>query len=124
MVLLLAVATSHVAWVRCARLNPWLGGGFGMFSAPDRRWARVLEADGDALALPRGLRDLEKRALALPTRERLLTLGRAAAGDAPRPVRVEVWEAHFGPEMAPRPRLLAAATLGPAPATPGPGAKP
>jgi hypothetical protein len=106
--------------VRCCQLSPWLGGGFGMFSTVDARDVRVLrlEPGGEReVALPRAFDDEADRAATLPTDARLRALARAVAerpGNAGAALRVEVWEARFGPALEPAPRLLRALRVEPA----------
>ncbi|HEX2486506.1 MAG TPA: hypothetical protein VHQ66_14445 [Myxococcota bacterium] len=106
--LLLAVAASHAALVRCCALSPWLGGGFGMFSTIDAREVRALRG-GAELRLPRSLADEADRAATLPTDARLHALALALRRQAEHggaPLRVEAWETRFGPDLAREPRLL------------------
>jgi hypothetical protein len=83
---LLAIVATSQLWLAHARgLSPWCGGGFGMFSTVDGWGARHLHAwlRGDGwrreVEIPRELRDLEQRALALPDTTRLRALARALA---------------------------------------------
>jgi hypothetical protein len=118
--LLLAVAAGHAGLVRCCGLSPWLGGGFGMFSTADARDVRVLrlEPRGEReVALPRDLDDEADRAATLPTDARLRALARALAErpeNAGAALRVEAWEARFGPSLEPEPRLLRSLRVEPA----------
>lgn len=118
--LLLGVAASHAALVRCCSLSPWLGGGFGMFSTVDARAVRVLQEGlgGErALALPRALEDEADRAAMLPTDARLRALAQAL-GRQPEHggagLRVEAWATSFDPSLEPAPRLLRSLRVGPA----------
>jgi hypothetical protein len=110
--LLIALAAAHFALVRCCALHPWLGGGFGMFSAVDARHLQAWRLEGAAWArveIPPELDDAAERAEALPSRSRLRSLARALAEDGPgAPVRVEVWETRFDAAMQPLPRRLRA----------------
>jgi hypothetical protein len=83
---LLGVVAAVQLWLAHAHdLSPWCGGGFGMFSTVDGWGARHLHAwlRGDGwrreVGIPRELRDVEQRALALPDPTRLRALAGALA---------------------------------------------
>ena len=89
--LLVVVALVHIALVHAGPLNPWVGGGFGMFAQVDRREHRVVRADaelgGRRVALDiaaftdasgENLR-LVRRTTALPTEGALRGMGAALA---------------------------------------------
>jgi len=114
--LLLTLVAGGQLWLAHARaLTPWCGGGFGMFSTVDGWGARHLHAwlRGDGwrreVELPRELRDLEQRALALPDDTRLGVLARelVARDDGrlgpPRAVEILVFTRRFEPgELTPQ----------------------
>lgn len=89
--LLALVASVHIGLVHAGKLNPWVGGGFGMFAQVDRREHRVVRAyvdlDGRPVALDvyefseRSRRNLQlvRQASALPTRRALRGLSSALA---------------------------------------------
>jgi hypothetical protein len=100
------VAAAHFALRAAYDLHPWLGGGFGMFSTVDERrlFAWRVEAGGlRRLELPNDLDDAAERAEALPSEARLRAIADSLVAREPGggAVRVEVWEARFGPSMAP-----------------------
>jgi hypothetical protein len=113
--LLLAVAAHHFWLVQARSLHPWLGGGFGMFSTVDARSVVALRAGGaseERIPLPDELEDAAERCEALPGPARLQALADALAElpeQAGAVVRVEVWEAGFGPDLRPTWRPLGAA---------------
>jgi hypothetical protein len=121
-VLLLAAAAHHFARVRCCDLNPWLGGGFGMFSTADARRLRAwrVDAGGDRrVPIPDDLADAAERCEALPDEARLRSLATALAAapeQAGAAVRVEVWRTRFGADLRPEPQRLRAVTVDAAPA--------
>lgn len=103
--------------MRCCELNPWLGGGFGMFSTADARelraW-RVSAAGEERVAIPAELADAAARCEALPTESRLRALASAFAAapeHAGSALRVEVWRTRFGADMRPAPERLRAVTI-------------
>jgi hypothetical protein len=108
LVLLGAIAASHLVLARTTQLNPWLGGGFGMFSTVDARDLEI-EVVGDPAArleVPERLEDAADRAVAMPTRARVEALANALAVESGRPVRVAVWEVRFDRAMQPLTTLL------------------
>jgi hypothetical protein len=100
--LLIAVALQQIALASLQDLNPWKGGGFGMFSTTDRGGLRdvrafALTAEGqERLPIPPEFDTLRARARDLPTEAALHELGRAllalppAAASEVDAVRVEV----------------------------------
>lgn len=90
-----------------------------MFSTVDARAVRVLHEGPGAereLVLPRSLEDEADRAATLPTEARLRALAQALGRrpeHAGASLRVEAWEARFGPSLAPAPRLLRSLRVGP-----------
>jgi hypothetical protein len=119
--LLAGVVGLHFALVACCSLNPWLGGGFGMFSTVDERRVLAVATERDAerpIELPEELEDAADRAAALPTGARLRAIAEALADDPPpgaRAVRVEAWRMRFGPAFERRPQRLGAAEVEVAP---------
>jgi hypothetical protein len=119
---LLALVAGVQIWLAHAHgLTPWCGGGFGMFSTIDGWGARHLHAwlRGDGwrreVEVPRELKALEEKALALPdpARLRALALALAARDDgrlgAPRSVEILVLARSFdGDELVPRGVSIAA----------------
>jgi hypothetical protein len=107
------VAALHFGLVSRSDLDPWLGGGFGMFSTAEPRHVHAaIVRDGDATPLPLedDLDDRADRAEALPTAGRLESLADAIARSpeaAGGRVRVEVWRSRFDPRaLRPRSELL------------------
>lgn len=105
--LLALVAVHQIHLARSQDLDPWQGGGFGMFSTGVERHTHVFVTEGDRrleVDLPDELEDLEDRVLVLPTAARLAEMARKL-GDAQRDehpdrtgVRVEVWQTTFDVE--------------------------
>lgn len=100
-VLLVAVALQQVALANLACLNPWKGGGFGMFATLDRGGLRDVRAfartpDGEQrLGIPAELEGARLRVRDLPTDTALRELGeqllaRLPQAERPRAIRVEV----------------------------------
>ena len=136
--LLVVVALHQIHLARTAHLNPWKGGGFGMFATTDHASARrvralALTGDGGStrLAIPPDLGREVLRVRHLPVEaERLARrlARRAARGAIPAPpateaVRVEVWRIEIDLDAGvKRERRLhqAVAVLAP----PGPEARP
>ncbi len=119
--LLLAVAANQIWLSFRADLTPWCGGGFGMFSTVDGRFARHLHAFALSpslrveLAIPVELRESALAAVALPSESRLRAFARElepyAASDfeAPDTIRIEVFTRRVDPgTLAPRGVLLRA----------------
>jgi len=119
--LLVVVALHQIHLVERRGLSPWSGGGFGMFSTPDAAATRHLHVFvlrpglEREVAVPDALEDALRRALALPTDDRLRALGRALA-ELPTPdhgpatgVRIQVWGTeHAGETLEPKGRLIRA----------------
>jgi hypothetical protein len=108
--LLVAVAAAQLVLARSEALNPWSGGGFGMFSTLDHASRRHLHAFllrpglRREIVPPRALEREVSRLLTLPSRRRLRALADALA-DTPVPdhgpplgVQVQVWSTRFDPE--------------------------
>lgn len=118
--LLVALAGLQIVLAHTARLTPWKGGGYGMFSTSDHSGFRTvrafaLEDAGDRrLRVPDELRNEVLRSLDLPTDARLEHLAASLARHSAAPrVRVEVWRLEFDGELRPSPRRLAGAEAGP-----------
>jgi hypothetical protein len=97
--LLAAVALHQIALAQRFALNPWKGGGFGMFATVDRgglrqvRAWRVGPAGEERAAIPGELEPLRLRARDLPSPAHLEALARALLAlesPAPTALRVEV----------------------------------
>jgi len=101
--LLVVVALNQLRLSRTVDLTPWCGGGFGMFSTNDGRFARHLHAwalgPGTRLELdlPVEFADRVQAAVALPSEARLRSLARDAAPlansdfEPPESIRLEVY---------------------------------
>ncbi len=108
--LLLVVAVAQVTLARTARLSPWKGGGFGMFSTTDdagRRYVRVFVSAperSEEMAISPSLEDAARRAAVLPSDAALARLARlvvAREGRYQRPVdtvRIETWRIDYAPD--------------------------
>ncbi len=106
-VLLLAVASNQHRLVMRDGLTPWCGGGFGMFSTADGRFARHLHVYATSagvqteLAIPAALEERAQAVAALPSRARLDALARDLAPFAesdfepPDSIRVDVFTVRF-----------------------------
>ena len=105
-VLLVVVAIVQTQLVRTAQLDPWKGGGFGMFSSQQASFRHthvfVTEAGDEVeVELSDELEDLEQRLRALPSESRFRELAREvaqeSAGEHPQltAVRVELWSSRF-----------------------------
>jgi hypothetical protein len=124
----------HQLWLAPrANMSAWCGGGFGMFSTTDGWGTRHLHAVAlspafrTSLEIPEELQEDAKRALALPTEERLRALARALADRAPRDleapesIRIDVFARRHDPEtLAPRGELLRSIELSLEEAPPAP----
>ncbi|MEX2205718.1 MAG: hypothetical protein WEF50_05765 [Myxococcota bacterium] len=101
--LLVTVALHQLLLVYRADLTPWCGGGFGMFSTNDGRFARHLHVYALSPALrveleiPPELAERARAAAALPEQDRLRALAREFAPytdsefEAPESIRLEVY---------------------------------
>ena len=127
-ILLLIVASHQIVRSQTGHLDPWKGGGFGMFASTDGGRARYLRVFIEGLPetlevhLEGSIGELELRAKTLPTDRNLEAVAEQAlarVGDEVAPitaVRVEVWVTRFDPEtLKPTPELLASHRLGLAP---------
>jgi hypothetical protein len=124
----------HQLWLAPReQMSAWCGGGFGMFSTTDGWGTRHLHAVAlspafrTSLEIPEELQEDAKRALALPTEERLRALARALADRAPRDleapesIRIDVFARRHDPEtLAPRGELLRSIELSLEEAPPAP----
>jgi len=119
--LLVAVALHQLWLAHTEQLTPWCGGGFGMFSTTDGRFARhvhvVARSSGlrSELAIPAALAESGRAAAALPEEERLRALALALAPwagsdfEAPESIRIEVVATRWDPRtLAPYGELLRA----------------
>lgn len=109
--LLFLVAAVQLNLVVHHELDPWKGGGFGMFSTIDNPSTRVLRvvavtADGLVpLEMPSAVYAAERSARALPSEERLgrvaeRLLDRTELPEGTRALRVELWRLDFLPERS------------------------
>ena len=118
--LLVAVALHQLLLAWSGDLTPWCGGGFGMFSTTDGRFARHLHAYGLSpgvrveLEIPPGFDERVRAALAFPEDERLRALARDLAPygssdfEAPDSIRLEVYATRWNAStLAPSGELLA-----------------
>ena len=109
--LLLGVAANQLWLVHTTDLDPWKGGGFGMFSTTEHTPTRhthlyVHPGRGKELRveLPDALEDAEERLRAFPSPARIDAFLRDASREferehpAHRAIRVEIWSSHFHPE--------------------------
>jgi hypothetical protein len=106
---LVAVAAVQIGLARRARLSPWKGGGFGMFSTLDARPYRYVRVFVEApdrseeLWVPSSLEEQAAAAEVLPTDGALAALARAVAdrersrGRPAETVRIELWRAEYEP---------------------------
>jgi hypothetical protein len=118
-VLLISVACHQIWLTHSADLNPWSGGGFGMFSTMDAWGNRSLQAFAlrpgiqRELEIPSKLRDLTRRVRAFPSESNLRALA-AALVDVPTPdegplaaIEIQVWSTDYDPiTLAPTNSLL------------------
>ncbi len=107
--LLLAVAMVQVGLARTARLSPWKGGGFGMFSTTDdggRRHLRIFVSAVDRseeIAIAPSLEDAARRAAVLPVDATLSRLASRVVDRETRyqravdTVRIEAWRIDYAP---------------------------
>ena len=122
--LLVAVATLQIALAFGWHLNPWLGGGFGMFASADSHAFRHLHAFARGAGIRRELRlrpelaPLLRSARILPTESALRALARAlgpegeSLGPLPESIEIQVWGTDYDPEsLAPRGRLIRSAVI-------------
>jgi hypothetical protein len=105
--LLIVVASNQIYLAHTRDLDPWKGGGFGMFATSPTRHSHVfvIEPGGEQeVDLPEDLEDLEDRLRALPSDDRFREFARelTEALRAEHPdqtaVRVEVWSTHYDVE--------------------------
>ena len=117
--LLVVVAAAQVTLARTARLSPWKGGGFGMFSTTDdagRRYVRMFVSAAERseeLAMAPSLEDAARRAVVLPTDAVLSRLARRVVERERRyrrpveTVRIETWRIDYAPDtLAATSRLI------------------
>jgi len=104
-VVMTIVALFQIHLAHTEQLDPWKGGGFGMFSTteggPHRHVHVYLSsvAGEERIDTPDSLEDLEDRVRTLPTTSRMQQFARAlSAARSHRLVRIEVWDTNFDPE--------------------------
>ena len=113
--LLVAVALNQLRLVHTDDLDPWKGGGFGMFSTSEGSSARhthvfISESGREfEFDLPDDLEETEDRVLVLPSEAWLAAfaseIADSAATETPAltAVRIEVWQTRLDPvELTPR----------------------
>jgi hypothetical protein len=118
-ILLCIIAVAQLRLTRTEHLTPWKGGGFGMFSTNDDGLSRpmgirISGPDGDReITIPASLSRQAYEASMLPSRHRLIRLGREIAtleraeGASVSRVRLAVWRLSYDPRtLAPRPVLV------------------
>jgi hypothetical protein len=117
--LLISVAGHQIWLTRSESLNPWSGGGFGMFSTMDAWGNRSLRAIAirpgirRELELPSTVRELRQNIQAFPSEANLRMLA-AALADVPTPdvgpleaIEIQVWATDYDPvTLAPTGSLL------------------
>jgi hypothetical protein len=117
--LLLGVACQQIWLTRSADLNPWSGGGFGMFSTMDAWGNRRLQAFAirpgiqRELEIPPALREMTRRVRAFPSAANLRALAMELV-DTPTPdvglleaIEIKVWSTNYDPvTLAPTGSLL------------------
>jgi hypothetical protein len=105
---LFAVAILQIGLAKKADLNPWKGGGFGMFSSIEHRQTRIFvpgENGDEELGIPPSQEKQATRAKQFPSESNLLELAMAVAarenkyGRSPRVVRIEVWRSEFNENL-------------------------
>jgi hypothetical protein len=119
--LLVAVALHQLLLASTRHLTPWCGGGFGMFSTTDGRYARHLHVYGTSpgvrieFEMPPEFDERVRAAVALPEDHRLRALARDFAPHAvsdfesPDSIRLEVYATRWDAStLAPSGVLLAA----------------
>jgi hypothetical protein len=104
---LVIIAAHQIYLARTHDLDPWKGGGFGMFSTSEGGGARhthvfVTRASGELeIDLPEDLEDLDERLVVLPSDRRLGEFARELSETirAEHPdhtaIRVEVWHTRY-----------------------------
>lgn len=117
--LLIGVACHQIWLTRSAALNPWSGGGFGMFSTMDAWGNRPLQAFAvrpgirREVEVPPVLEEMTRRVRAFPSEANLRALATALV-DAPTPdvgpleaIELQVWSTNYDPvTLAPTSSLL------------------
>jgi hypothetical protein len=116
---LIGVACHQIWLTRSADLNPWSGGGFGMFSTADAWGNRRLQVLAirpgirREVEIPPALREMTRRVRAFPSEANLRALALELSG-APTPdtgpleaIEIQVWSTHYDPvTLAPTGSLL------------------
>lgn len=115
--LLVAIAANQVRLALCCDLDPWKGGGFGMFSTLDHASARRVRVSAlwpereEPVEIPDELVELSLRARRLPTEASLralaLATARAVGEQGPEPEAVRVRVERVGFDLARRARKSA-----------------
>ena len=108
--LLVLVALVQITLAHTANLDPWKGGGFGMFSTADRIGARQLRATALAgprevpLRIPQAYQFEVRRAISMPTDAALENFAELLFAQGPpepvRAIRVEVLRLVRDPETS------------------------
>jgi hypothetical protein len=117
--LLVVVACGQVMLAHTARLSPWKGGGFGMFSSLDARPFRYVRIfvqapeRSEELAVPPSLERLAASVEIFPGDRQFERLARGVVAREQRrqrpvaDVRLELWRVDFAPgSLEPRDRIL------------------
>ena len=121
--LLVVVAVVQIALAHTVQLNPWKGGGFGMFASVDQIGNRRVRAfietpsGSERVPIPSDFESLMIDSGQLPSRRNLETLAskvarhRASSGEGDETVRIEVIRLEIDLDrMTREERLLATAT--------------
>jgi hypothetical protein len=123
-VVLIGVACHQIWLTRSAKLTPWSGGGFGMFSTIDgwgNRYPRVFAIRPGIrreLEIPPALQEVTRRVRAFPSGANLRALA-AALVDTPTPdagplqaIEIQMWSTDYDPvTLAPTGSLLRALSV-------------
>jgi len=104
---LIAVAAQQITLARIHDLDPWKGGGFGMFSTSEGAAARhshvfMTQAGSEIeIDLPDAMEDLDERLLVLPSEQRLDEYARELSEVLRKQntnhsaVRIEIWQTRY-----------------------------
>src|SRR5215204_5879834 len=105
---LFTIALLQISLAKSTDLNPWKGGGFGMFSTIEVRSTRILvqgENGDEELGIPPSQEKQAARTRQFPSESNLLELAMAVAareskyGRTPSAVRIEVWRSEFNEHL-------------------------